>query len=106
MIKKIKKKYVKNKPNSLSSSYIHYSKLKEYIIDLVKNWYEILWYDWIIINKKGTIWPVSLIFDFSINNKEVIDKYNTIIQSIPDLIKKTKDEWYNLEDLYVDVIFK
>jgi hypothetical protein len=36
--------------------------------DLIDGWYEILWYDGMVINHKWTMSPVYLIFDFSREN--------------------------------------
>ena len=103
MIEKINKKYI---IKSWNSNYIHNFILKEHIKELLKNWYEILWYDGIIINNEWTNWPLSLIFDFSRENYSINEKNNLAIKNIKELLKRTVKEWYNLNDLYVDIVYK
>lgn len=106
MLKVIQKKYSKYIAHPWVSNYIHYSALKDYLIDLINYWYEILWYDGIIIDEQWTLWPISLIFDFSRANYSFNEKNNLAIKNIDEILKKTKEEGYNLDNLYVDVVFR
>lgn len=105
MIEEINKKYKKYIIQPWGSVYIHSSVLKSYIMELITNWYKILWYDWIIFNKQWTLWPLLLIFDFCRKNNSYTEKNKLAIENIDNLIKTARKEWYNLDDLYVDIVF-
>lgn len=86
--------------------YIHFSIFELVLKHLINNWYEILWYDWIIIDDKWTLWPLSLIFDFSRWNNTFDEKNNLSLLNISKLYEIAKNEWYNLNNLYIDVVYQ
>lgn len=86
--------------------YIHYSILKPLLNWLIKNWYEILWYDGIIIDNSWTLWPLWLIFDFSRKNYSPQEKNNFAIMNTNTLFEATKKYWYNMNNLYIDLVIK
>jgi len=83
--------------------YITHSLLKDYIEELVNNWYEIHGYDGIIINEAGTLSPLSLIFDFTRENYSPEEKNTLAKENISLLIELAKTE-FNINNLYVDVV--
>lgn len=106
MIEEINKRYKNNIIKPWGSNYIHSSKLKYYIIELINNWYEILWYDWIIINKRWTLWPMSLIFDFCRKDYTAEERNNLALNNIDELFNKAIKEGFLMDDLYVDIVIK
>ncbi len=86
--------------------YIHFTILKEVLEWLMENWYEILWYDGMIVNERWVEWPLSLIFDFSRKNYSVIERNKLALKNVDVLIKQTKEGWYDLNDLFVDLIIR
>ena len=82
------------------------SKLREYLIYLISNWSIILWYDWLIITDKWTLWPLMLVFDFGRVWLWKDETNNLAIINVDELLERAISEGYDINNLYVDVVYK
>lgn len=107
MIDKINLKYKDNiRKFTESSVTIQFSIFDEYIKDLINDWYIVLWYDVMIINDEWTLSPINLTFDFS-RNINLSNEINELaLTNLQNLNKKIKEGNYNIEEVYIYIVYK
>lgn len=90
--------------------YIHIGVLKQTLEFMIKNWYEILWWETIINVNGWTLSPVELvIWTWPEEDKESRNK-NALNRDYPyfiDLINKRVNDWeYRKENIFIDLVIK